>query len=90
MAKKEELDLAGWVEEVAAQIDDERNKERKAKIRHVFNQLTIFDSQLRKNDNERKKLEEKRKKAADKLAQISAGNVSILDSIDLNNKNNDE
>jgi len=77
----ETIDLAGVVDEAAADLTHEKKAEVKKKIRHVFEQLTLFAEQKKRFTSELQKADEKHQKAAHKLEELRKGNWEILKQI---------
>lgn len=85
-----DLDLISVVEETAHDLTQEKKKDVKVKIRHVFDQLGTFGDQKKKLIKDLAKMEEKITKAQGKLAELRKGNWEVLKQINPNQKEEPE
>jgi len=82
----DEIDLTQAVEETAAELTIEKKAEIKHQIRHVFDQIRVFEAQKRSSENDVVKYTEKLQKAQGKLSELRKGNWEILKQINLSQK----
>ena len=76
------LDLSGLLDATEADIQKEAEQKARTKIRYVYDQISAFKAQIKKNEAEAVKLKDRLAKAEGKIQALREGKMEVLNSID--------